>query len=208
MPQAWPWYLLVIAILDIEIFSLKNSHLPRSPFSLHDSFMEEITLRKGSSSQWLNLGIFFLGLLMSLGIGAAGLFFPPAFLALLIPALWVVWRFLLVHCQSYELSSERLRITQGVINQKIDEVELYRVKDVFLERKWWMRILDLGTLSLETSDRSLARIKITAIPDSIELRETLRQRIEIMRDKKRVREMDFDDAGDTSLLMSQVPHDS
>jgi membrane protein YdbS with pleckstrin-like domain len=179
MLRAWPWSLPDIAISGIEIVSLKNSNLPKSPLHLHDSFMEEMTLWKGGSSQWLNLGSFSLGLLTSIGIGVAGLFFPPAYLALLIPASWVFWRFLLVRCQTYELSSERLRITQGVINQKIDEVELYRVKDVLLERKWWMRILGLGTLSLETSDRSLAQIEIAAIPDSIQLREMLRQHIPV-----------------------------
>ena len=99
----------------------------------------------------------------------------------------------MIRCEIFELNSQRLKITKRVINQTSDEVELYRVKDVILERKWWMRILNLGTLQLETSDRSLPNITIPAISDAENLRETLRREVEAVRDKKRVRELDFDD---------------
>jgi hypothetical protein len=39
----------------------------------------------------------------------------------------------------------------------------------------------------------MPQIDIHAIKDSLELRESLRKKVEAMRDKKRVREMDFDE---------------
>jgi uncharacterized membrane protein YdbT with pleckstrin-like domain len=153
----------------------------------------ETTFWKGSSSQWLNIGHFGAALLAAVGIVIVGVLFSPAFIALLFPLGWIFWRYLVVRTQTFELTNERLRISTGVINQKIDEVELYRVKDILVVRKWWMRLIGLGTIHLETSDRSMPQIDIPAIKKSLELRESLRKKVEAMRDKKRVREMDFDE---------------
>jgi uncharacterized membrane protein YdbT with pleckstrin-like domain len=156
----------------------------------------ETTFWKGSPSQWLNLGPFIVAILLAGGIIAGGVFFPPALIGLVIPLAWAIWSYLVVRCQTFELTTERLRITKGVINQNIDEIELYRVKDIVIDRKWWMRITGLGQLHLQTSDRSLPHVDIPAIRDCIGLREELRKKVEAMRDKKRVREMDFDETGE------------
>ena len=93
---------------------------------------------------------------------------------------------------------ERIRITSGVINQSIDEIELYRVKDSRTIRPWWMRLTGLASIVLETSDRSTPVLVIPAIRDGMEIRELLRQQVELQRDRKRVREMDFDEHGGDS----------
>jgi len=107
------------------------------------------------------------------------------------------WRYLSVRCNVFEITTQRLRITTGVINQDIDEIELYRVKDILIERRWWMRLTGLGTVHLETSDRSLPKLEINAVRNCIKVREELRKLVEAMRDSKRVREMDFDETGDS-----------
>jgi uncharacterized membrane protein YdbT with pleckstrin-like domain len=159
----------------------------------------ETLLWKGTSSQWLNLGPFSLALLLIAGMLIAGAFYPLAFAALIFPFSWILWRYLVIRCETYELTSQRLKITKGVLNQTSDEVELYRVKDVLVERKWWMRIFGLGSLYLETSDRSLPQVTIPAISDAIGLREILRKEVEAVRDKKRVREFDFEDKNEEVL---------
>lgn len=159
----------------------------------------ETPLWKGTSSQWLNLAPFSLALILSACIVIGGVYVPFSYAALIIPLAWMLWCFLVIRCQTYELTSQRLRITKGIFNQTSDEVELYRVKDVLLERKWWMRILNLGSLHLETSDRSLPNITIPAVSDATTLRETLRREVEIVRDKKRVRELDFEETNDEVL---------
>ena len=160
----------------------------------------ETTFWKGSPSQWLNIGHFGAALLLAAGISIGGVFFPPALIALLLPLGWILWRYLVVRTQIFELTNERLRVSKGVINQEIDEVELYRVKDILVVRKWWMRMTGLGTIHLDTSDRSMPQIDIHAIKDSLELRESLRKKVEVMRDKKRVREMDFDETANEGDL--------
>jgi uncharacterized membrane protein YdbT with pleckstrin-like domain len=154
---------------------------------------EENHLWKASPSQWLNLGHFIGALVLATGITIGGVFFPPAFIALILPLGYAIWKFLVVRCYVFELSCQRLRITSGVINQNIDEIELYRVKDTLMLRPWWMRLTGLSSISLETSDRSLPKLVIPAMRDGMTKREILRKQVELQRDKKRVREMDFDE---------------
>jgi uncharacterized membrane protein YdbT with pleckstrin-like domain len=160
---------------------------------------EETLLWKGSPSQWLNAGHFTSALLLCAGIIVGGLTSPPAFAGLILPALYAIWKYLTVRTRVFELTSERLKITRGVINQHVDEIELYRVKDSQMIRTWWMRLTGLASISLETSDRTMPALVIPAIRGGIEMRELLRKQVEIQRDKKRVREMDFDDAGDGEI---------
>ncbi len=160
---------------------------------------EETSFWKGSPSQWLNLGPFTAALLVAVGIGIGSFFFPLALVALVLPAIYMVWRYLVVRTEVFELTSERLRVSHGVINQTIDEIELYRVKDLLMERPWWMRLTGLASIILETSDRSIPRLIIPAIRGGEGLREMLRKNVELQRDRKRVRETDFDEAGGDSV---------
>ncbi len=156
---------------------------------------EEGTIWQGTPSQWINIWHFAAALALAAAAIAGGIFFAPAWALLALPLAWAAWRFLVVRCNRYELTTERLRITKGVLNQNIDEVELYRVKDVLMTRPLWMRLTGLATLHLQTSDRSLPSFDIPAIRFATELREKLRTQVEQVRDRKRVREMDFDDTG-------------
>lgn len=162
---------------------------------------DETTLWKGSPSQWLNLGPFSAGIILAIGIAVGALWFPPGWVALLLPLGYMGWRFLTVRCQVFELTTQRLRITNGVINQHIDEIELYRVKDTLMVRTWWMRLTGLATITLQTSDRSLPHLVIPAIASGTDLRELLRKQVELQRDSKRVREMDFDETGSAGAEM-------
>ena len=162
---------------------------------------DEPTLWKDSPSQWLNLVPFSAALAVAIGIMVAISSFPcpPAvWLVLILPLLYMLWCYLHVRCQTFELTSQRLRITAGVMNQRIDEIELYRVKDSQILRPWWMRLTGLSAISLKTSDRVRPELLIPAIRQGVEVRELLRKQVEAQRDTKRVREVDFDESGSAS----------
>lgn len=165
---------------------------------------DENTLWKGSPSQWLNIGPFTAAVLLSVGIIIGGMFFPPAWAGLALPLGYLLWKYLVVRTQVFELTTERLRITRGVINQHVDEIELYRVKDTLMVRTWWMRLTGLASIQLETSDRSMPQLVIPAIQGGSEMRELLRKQVEAQRDKKRVREMDFDETAGGDLGSDSV----
>ncbi len=138
---------------------------------------QEEDVWSGTPSQVTNLGSFiFLGIL----------FF------MVIPLFIILWKWLVTKNIKYELTTERLRTRSGVLNKKMDELELYRVKDYKVDRPLFLRIFGLGNLVLETSDRSSPIVMIKAIPDAEELREKVRTCVETRRDAKRVREVDFE----------------
>jgi uncharacterized membrane protein YdbT with pleckstrin-like domain len=160
--------------------------------------VSEEVLWKGSPSQVLNLGKYLLALLLAGVIFVVGLVTAQIYLwaALIIPVVWAIWICLQTRSIRTELTSERIRLEQGILNRKLDDVELYRVKDTSMERPFWYRLFGLSTLIIETSDLSQPRIEIKAVHDGDNLRESLRKQVELLRDKKRVREVDFDHMAD------------
>lgn len=152
---------------------------------------QEQSLWKISPSQWLNIGHYLGATATTAAIIAGGIYFPLAFIALIIPIAWATYAYLKIKTLRFELTNERLRITSGILNQRIDEIELYRVKDSLLVRSWWMRLLGLASIHLTTSDRSQPSLTIPAVPNGLDLRETLRQEVETLRAKYRVRELDL-----------------
>ena len=124
---------------------------------------EERTVWLGTPSQVINLGSFLL----------LGLFFW-----LIIPLFVILWKWLVVKNMKYELTTERLRMRHGVLNKKLDELELYRVRDYKLDQPFFLRIFSLGNIILQTSDRSHPTVVIQAIPEAEGLREQLRTYVE------------------------------
>jgi len=139
--------------------------------------MEEKEIWKGSPSQWTNFGTYVFCIL---------------FIWLVIPIFIALWRFLLVKTWKIEITDQRLIEEKGVLSKKTDELELYRVKDIRLEQPFFLRLVGLSNIILATSDRTHSIVKIPAIKDGKNLREKLRVAIDARRDKKKVRETDFE----------------
>ncbi len=180
-------------------------HLCEVPVRRHAPAMpthEEQSLWKGTPSQWLNLWPFVWSLLGAAVIIVASilLMMPLLLVALIFPIVYSLWKVLVVRNRIYELTTERLRVQTGVFNHELDEIELYRVKDTLILRAWWERMANLGSIRLETSDRTQPVLMMPGIPKGQEVREMLRTQVEIQRDRKRVRELDVDDAGDGMLI--------
>ena len=139
--------------------------------------MAEETIWRGTSSQVKNLGIFIL----------CGLF-----CWLIVPIFFAVARFLQTRCKVYELTSERLKITQGVFSKATSTVELYRVKDIEVQQPFISRLLGVEDLHVTTSDISSPFLLFDAIPIAAGLPDKLRNQVEIIRVQKRVREIDLE----------------
>lgn len=159
------------------------------------SRMEEMTLWQGNRSQITNAGIYALCLVILIGVIIGGMAMPIVWAAGLAPIAFATWIWISTAAEKFELSTERLRMKRGVLNQVFDEVELYRVKDVSLARSVFERVMSLGTVTLETSDHGQERILIRSVRKSDELREHLRKQVELVRDRKRVREVDTPSSG-------------
>jgi len=137
---------------------------------------EETTIWEGHPSHVKDLGFHLVCVLLS---------------PLIIPLAMMLWRYLDTRFQQYEVSTERVRITSGILSKRMDEMELYRVKDTSIDQPFFLRLFKLANLVIKTSDASTPRIVIPAIPEARVLRENLRGCVEKMRSKKGVREVDY-----------------
>ena len=93
----------------------------------------------------------------------------------------------------YSLSEDRLFISTGFFSVKEDEVRLYRIMDVSLERKLWQRMCGLGTIKRCSADKTMGDFEIKNIKKSREVKEMLSNMVEDERTKKKVSSREFMD---------------
>ena len=110
---------------------------------------------------------------------------------LVVPVFIAIWKWLVLRNIEYELTTERLKLREGVLNKSIDELELYRVHDYKLEKPFWQRIFSLGTITLRTADESNPVVVLKALRESEHVFELLRTYVEECRVKKRVLPLDL-----------------
>lgn len=101
-------------------------------------------------------------------------------------------RFLQTKNKIYELTTERLKITEGVFNKVTDTLELYRVKDLETRQPFWERTFGLENVQINTADVSTPFVLIEAVPTKIGLSDKIRNAVENVRMQKRVRELDVE----------------
>ena len=139
--------------------------------------MAEQTVWRGTSSQWKNFGIFIL----------CGLF-----CWLIVPIFIALARYLKTKNKVYELTTERLKITEGVFSKVTDTLELYRVKDLEMRQPFLYRLVGIENIQVNTSDVSSPFILIEAIPSTVALADKIRNQVETIRTQKGVREIDVE----------------
>jgi membrane protein YdbS with pleckstrin-like domain len=137
---------------------------------------EEIVWR-GSSSQWKNFGVYLLcGLLCWL----------------LVPIFFALARYLQTKCKVFELTTQRFKITSGVFTKTTETLELYRVKDIQTRQPFLSRLVSIENVQMTTSDASSPTVLVDAVPSSVGFADKLRHQVEIIRQQKRVREIDIE----------------
>src|SRR6184192_3952508 len=137
----------------------------------------EETVWRGTSSQWKNFGLYILCALLCWLI-------VPIFIALA--------RYLQTKCKIYELTTERLKITEGVFSKVTDTLELYRVKDIETRQPFLYRMFGIENVQLNTSDSSSPFVLIEAIRHQVGLADKIRNQVETIRQQKGVREIDVE----------------
>nr|WP_274705361.1 PH domain-containing protein [Sphingomonas sp. H160509] len=97
---------------------------------------------------------------------------------------------------SYEITDQRLIIKRGILFKTIDEIELYRIKDVRLGYSLLNQMTDIGTIILTSSDRTTSGGEFTLrdIPMARDRREGLRKLVDRARQRRGVRELDVEDS--------------
>jgi uncharacterized membrane protein YdbT with pleckstrin-like domain len=139
--------------------------------------MAEETVWRGTSSQLKNLGLYVL----------CGLF-----CWLIVPIFIALARYLQTKNKIYQLTTERLKITQGVFSKVTDTLELYRVKDIETRQPFLYRMFHIENIAVNTSDSSSPFILLEGIPCAVAFADKMRNQVEAVRMQKGVREVDIE----------------
>lgn len=112
-------------------------------------------------------------------------------LCILTLGLWLVplwWR---SRSLSYRVTNRRIVVQSGVLSQRLEQVDLYRVNDYAVERPFSQRLLGTGNLLLKTVDKSTPEIALTGIKtDVLALYERVRAATELDKTRRGVRLID------------------
>jgi uncharacterized membrane protein YdbT with pleckstrin-like domain len=94
---------------------------------------------------------------------------------------------------TYEVTDDRLILHKGIFVKSIDEIELYRVKDVRLDFTLVNQWAGIGTITIMSSDETTreAPLVIRNVEGAKARREKLRELINIARKTRGVREIDM-----------------
>lgn len=96
----------------------------------------------------------------------------------------------------YKLTNEKLLIETGFLSKKEEEVRLYRIMDLTLNRPFGQRIWGLGTIHCCTGDKSTPEFDILRIKDAERVKNLLSDMVEEERAKKRITAREFMTDGD------------
>ena len=157
---------------------------------------QETLIWRGSPSQWTNFGTYLFCLILAAGIGAGYYFMPQPqpliLLGLIVPVLWALGRWIATKCRRYEVTSERVKITTGLLSRHTNELELYRVRDYSIVEPFWLRLVGCGNVVLATADSTNPTFVLHAVPHAATLKDQIRTHTERMRQRRGVRTLEVD----------------
>ncbi len=139
------------------------------------------------------LGLIFIGLAMGLAIRAQD-FSWPRWVALVPLALGVLLLLLLwirVKSCSYRLTTQRLFVRRGWLAKQVNELELYRVKDVVVDQKVLQRLLGYGTITVLADDDTTPQVDLAGISRPTRVKEMIRTQYRAARQREGVRPTEF-----------------
>ena len=107
---------------------------------------------------------------------------PLAFGLLVLMLLWVR-----VKSNSYRLTTQRLFIRRGWLAKHVNELELYRVKDVAVDQGVLQRLLGYGTITVLADDDNTPEVHLAKISSPTKIKELIRTYYRASRQREGVR---------------------
>ena len=124
--------------------------------------MAEETVWRGSVSQWKNFGFFLIQVLAALAIIIVSVLVarasspeirrlsPYISILLAVPIFIAAKRYLQTKCTIYEVTTERLKATEGIFSKVTDTLEFYRIKDIERRQPFLYRLCGIENVQINT----------------------------------------------------------
>lgn len=87
----------------------------------------------------------------------------------------------------YSLSEDRLFLETGLLSTHCEEILLYRVRDLSMKISLGQRIFGVGTVTVQSSDKSCPVLELRNIKHPRETKEIIHQAVEQMKLQRRMR---------------------
>ena len=97
----------------------------------------------------------------------------------------------LVASTRYRLTTQRLFAQTGLIAKNLEEIELFRVKDVTLSQGVLDRLLGVGTVTVLSTDDTAPELALEGIRDPLAAKEALRTAFRAARQREGMRMAEF-----------------
>ena len=78
----------------------------------------------------------------------------------------------------YTLKEDKLCISSGVLNKKIEEIRLYRMKDFTVHRSLLQRIFGLGTIHICSADSTTPEFDVVNVRDVEKVKDLMSDQVE------------------------------
>ena len=111
---------------------------------------------------------------------------------LLVPIFFAFARFLQTKCKVFELTTQVLKSRLACSQKRPRPLELYRVKDIETRQPFFSRLVGIENVQMTTTDTSSPLVLIEAVPSNVGFADKLRNQVEIIRQQKRVREIEIE----------------
>ena len=110
-----------------------------------------------------------------------------------VAVLIVLWTWIQNMAALYQVTSDRLIVKRGIIFKSIDEIELYRIKDVRMDFSLLNQWAGIGNICLGSSDETtrVGDLVMRNIEKAAPRREELRRLVDAARQRRGVREVDM-----------------
>jgi uncharacterized membrane protein YdbT with pleckstrin-like domain len=144
---------------------------------------------RGTIAGWGTIALVPIGILLT-GTGEWGRW--PLLIGALAVGI-VLWKWFESLAARYDICTDRLIVREGIFIKSLDEVELYRVKDVRLDFSLINQVAGIGTITVNSSDETTRGqpLVLRHVERAAQRREELRRLVEAARQKRRVREIDM-----------------
>lgn len=86
------------------------------------------------------------------------------------------YRLLYIRSFQYLITSEYIRITRGLFFKRVDQVEMFRVKDYIITQSFLLQLCRLMYLTLKSTDPENPVFQFQGIPEST-ITDTIRDRV-------------------------------
>jgi membrane protein YdbS with pleckstrin-like domain len=102
----------------------------------------------------------------------------------------IVPPWLVIRATRYRITSYRIDFERGIIKKKIDTLELWHVDDIKFEQGLLDRMMNVGSITVMSNDRTNPKLELHGIPDPRKIFDALKDRVIAVKRQRGVIKMD------------------